>query len=181
MQLAEDKLRFKLSWFILCVLNYLQNDLSHKKVQTCSLCLWSLTFINLLSALKGCGGNMKIMKQCLCFWVLSGNRPATVCMFCVLVQIALCTRVQDICMFQTIWGTVCPCVNVTKGLSNGRGTYSGIRGSYPIHLRLTLLREVWGQRHNCSLTLSMFTFMLFDDFCIKFSFKSGVTENSQSG
>lgn len=143
---------FTLSWFILCFLNYLQNDLSHKKVQTCSLCLWSLTFINLMSALNGYEGSMRIMKQCLCFWVCS----ATVCVFYVLVQIP-----------PYVWRTsagfrpherqpVCPCLNVMEGLRNGRGTYSGRQGSDPIRLWWTLLREVWGQGSNCSITLSEF-------------------------
>lgn len=107
------------------------------------------------------------MKQCLCFWVLSGNRPATVCMFCVLVQIALCTRMQDICERQSVY------VSMWKGLSNGRGTYSGIRGSYPIHLRLTQLREVTAAQshlvclHSCYRMISALTSI----------FKGGVSES----
>ena len=98
---------FTLSWFILCFLNYLQNDLSHKKVQTRSLCLWSLTFINLLSAVNGYEGSMKIMRQCLCFWVFNGNRPATVCVFCALVRTGSRACMEDICRFQTTWETAC--------------------------------------------------------------------------
>lgn len=91
-----------MTWFILCFLNYLPNDLSHKKVQTCSLCLWSLTSVNLLSALNGYDGSMKIMMQCLCFRVFCGHRPATVCLFCTLVHIGFHTW-MDICRFQTMW------------------------------------------------------------------------------
>lgn len=100
-----------LSWFILCFLNYLQNDLSHKKVQTCSLCLWSLTFVNLSSALNGYERSMKIMRQCLCFWVFNGNRPATVCLFCALgfTHLQVSNPMRDsvsvqVSMWQGVWG-----------------------------------------------------------------------------
>lgn len=113
-----------MSWFVLCYLNYLQNDRSHKKVGTCSLCLWSLTSVNLLSALNGCEGSMKIMKECVCLLVFSGKGPLTVCVFCVLS--CECGRVHTHVWrtsvdFSDVRQPVCPLVSVTEGVWGMRG------------------------------------------------------------
>lgn len=99
---------------------------------------------------------MKIMRQCLYLWILSGYRPATVCMFCVPVQIALCIYAckTSACFRPYERQQVCPCVSVTRGLTNGRRTHTGRRASDPVPLRLSLLREVWGLLAHAPSTIS---------------------------
>lgn len=137
-QLTEDKLRFYTVLIHPPSLIYKKKNLSHKKVQTWSSCLWSLTFVNLLSALKEL--SMEIMRHCLRLWVFNGNKPATVCACFVLPGEFFKARVflspffswMGGCRLQTTWETACQRL--------GRECYSGRRGSNPICLRWSLQR-----------------------------------------
>lgn len=79
LQLTEDKLGFYTVLIYPRLLIY-KMIFPTRKYKHVSLCLWSLTFVNLLSALNEL--NTKIMRHCLCLGVFNGNKPATVCLFC---------------------------------------------------------------------------------------------------
>lgn len=88
LQLAEDKLGF-----LHCPDLYFVSQIIYKMIiptrnYTHVACVYGHWLLLICCPLlNGCEGSMGIMKQCLCFWVLSGIRSATVWVFYVLVLI----------------------------------------------------------------------------------------------
>lgn len=137
LQLAEDK-----PGFLHCPDLYFVSQIIYKMIiptrnYTHVACVYGHWLLLICCPLlNGCEGSMGIMKQCLCFWVLSGIRSATVWVFYVLVLIG-----GPECVSEHMSLSDRPCeptsnlyIVLVWSFEEWEGAYSGRQGADPIRL-----------------------------------------------